>query len=85
MPVQLCLSVFSGVECGPKLMANAEHLRLLRQGVEVWNAWRAKEPTVPPDLSGADLSNALLSGLEADLGGANLTEANLSGADLGRA
>ena len=61
-------------------MANQEHLELLRQGVEAWNAWRAKEPSVRPDLSGADLSGANLS--EANLSGANLSGADLSGADL---
>ena len=36
-------------------MANEEHLELLRQGVEVWNAWRARQPPIMPDLEGADL------------------------------
>ena len=61
------------LEWGPKLVANPEHLDLLRQGVEVWNAWRAKEPSVRPDLSGANLY------------GANLVGANLSDTDLRRA
>jgi Pentapeptide repeats (8 copies) len=56
-------------------MANPEHLELLRQGVEVWNAWRAKEPSIRPDLSGANLSGA-------DLSGANLSRTYLRGADL---
>jgi hypothetical protein len=33
-------------------LANEEHLDLLRQGVEVWNAWRMKERSTKPDLSG---------------------------------
>ena len=33
------------VDCGPKLVANPEHLALIRRGVEVWNAWRTKEPS----------------------------------------
>ena len=37
-------------------MANPEHLELLRQGVDVWNEWRAKEPSIRPDLSEANLS-----------------------------
>jgi uncharacterized protein YjbI with pentapeptide repeats len=37
-------------------MANPDHLRLLCEGVDVWNAWRAKEPLAKPDLSKADLS-----------------------------
>jgi hypothetical protein len=76
------------LECGPKLMANPEHLELLRQGVEVWNAWRAKEPSIVPDLTKADLRRAKLS--TAYLGRVNLIEANLrratlSGADLSAA
>ncbi len=49
-------------------MANAQHLGLLRQGVDVWNAWRTEQPSVLPDLGQADLS------------GANLYAADLSGA-----
>jgi uncharacterized protein YjbI with pentapeptide repeats len=59
-------------------MANADHLKLLRQGVDAWNAWRAKEPRVRPDLSEANLS-------EADLAKATLSRANLSEARLSEA
>jgi len=38
------------VECGPKLVADSEHLELLGQGVGVWNDWRAQEPYVRPRL-----------------------------------
>jgi hypothetical protein len=31
-------------------MANKEHLAILRQGVAAWNAWRAANPNVRPDL-----------------------------------
>src|SRR3954447_7404155 len=69
-------------------MADEEHVALLRQGVEVWNKWRQKNPDVKADLhdadlSGADLDRANLGG--ANLGGANLRRANLNGADLRRA
>ena len=69
-------------------MANADHLELLQQGVDAWNAWRAKEPSIEADLfeanlSGADLSGTNLSG--ANLFGANLIRANLFGANLHRA
>jgi hypothetical protein len=74
-------------------MANPEHLQILEQGVETWNARREQTPyiymdgTYPPgirpDLSKANLSGANLSG--ADLDAANLSEANLSGADLRKA
>jgi hypothetical protein len=33
------------IERGPKLVANQEHLDLLRQGVDVWNAWRKSQRT----------------------------------------
>jgi uncharacterized protein YjbI with pentapeptide repeats len=77
-------------------MANPEHLAKLKEGVEMWNRWRAEHSEIvnpdlreaPPykaDLRGADLR-------EADLGDACLSRANLwetclqmadlSGADL---
>ena len=31
------------VDGGPKRVADPQHLALLQQGVDVWNAWRAKE------------------------------------------
>lgn len=42
-------------------MAIAEHLDILLQGKETWNAWRDANPEVIPDLSGADLSHIDLS------------------------
>jgi uncharacterized protein YjbI with pentapeptide repeats len=56
-------------------MANANHLKVLLRGVDAWNAWRRKEPSVNPDLSGANLDSADLLG--ADLRRANLSEARL--------
>jgi uncharacterized protein YjbI with pentapeptide repeats len=66
------------IGCGSKLVANPEHLDLLRQGVDVWNDWRTKISC--PDLSRADLSEWKLSG--ANLSRADLRRADLSGADL---
>jgi uncharacterized protein YjbI with pentapeptide repeats len=66
-------------------MANADHLKLLRQGINAWNAWRAEEPFIVPDLRWADLTEAKLITANlsnADLGGANLSKATLLGADL---
>lgn len=71
-------------------MANPEHLAILKQGGEVWNGWRNKNQDVTPDLSGANLKDAVLkeanlSGVVlflSDLSGANLTRANLIGAEL---
>ena len=70
-------------------MANEEHLKILKQGVEQWNNWRL-ENAIKPDLSGANLigANLLRAYLIdaylsfADLSGANLIDANLSGANL---
>src|SRR5580704_14118092 len=53
----------------PKPMANPEHLKLLHQGVDVWNAWKIREP-ITPDLRDARLTSA-------DLRGANLQNVNL--------
>ena len=73
-------------------MANKEHLKILKQGVEVWNNWRRAEEnfTLVPDLTKADLSDRdLREGYfrEVDFSGANLTKtnfryANLSGSDF---
>ena len=78
------------IESGPKLVADPEHLALVQQGVDVWNAWRAKEPSVRPDLSGINLQEMKRAG--ADLRDTNLGQtllnraylerANMSGADL---
>jgi Pentapeptide repeats (8 copies) len=61
-------------------MANQKQLDALMQGEEIWNDWREKNPTVIPELSGADLSDANL--ITANLSGANLYSANLSRATL---
>jgi hypothetical protein len=39
-------------------MANDEHVALLKQGVDAWNAWRRYNPDIRPDLSEANLSGA---------------------------
>jgi uncharacterized protein YjbI with pentapeptide repeats len=74
-------------------MANDEHLRIIKQGVPVWNAWRNENPSTLPDLGGArlpkvDLAGAMLKGASlsgAMLEGADLTGANLLGSYLFRA
>ena len=66
---------------------NADHLKMLRQGADVWNAWRRKVSSGAnirePDLFAAELRGADLAGT--DLGGADLSNANLSKADLSSA
>jgi hypothetical protein len=64
-------------------MANPEQLKILRSGVETWNAWRAAHHEQRLDLSKADLAGANLE--EANLAGANLTKACLARANLDRA
>ena len=74
-------------------MADHKQLEVIRQGVTTWNAWRAKNRTVRPNLARADLRGAFLEGAflegadlrEANLRVVNLRGANLRGADLRRA
>ena len=49
-------------------MPNAEHLKILKDGVAAWNKWRETANHLDPNLSGADLTRA------------NLSHANLRGA-----
>ena len=51
-------------------MANEEHLKILKQGVEVWNRWRGENPETRPDL------------VDADLIGTDFVGMNLRGSDL---
>jgi len=76
-------------------MANPEHLKILKQGVKVWNAWRRKNPDIKPDLSQTDLSKRVMiwpdlspdifvlsPNEEPDLITANLKEVNLKKTSL---
>lgn len=77
-------------------MANRDHLRILKQGVVLWNSWRVAARTSPDlsdanlrhldlqeiDFTNTDLQNASLNNTSLD--GANLTSANLTGACLWR-
>src|SRR6266566_1990187 len=76
-------------------MANQEHLDILKQAVDAWNAWREQHREVLPDFSVADLSKANLREVNfygsylygsyfyvANLRNANLRGAYLSGAKL---
>jgi hypothetical protein len=44
-------------------MAIEEHVALLTKGVAAWNKWRDEYPNVAPQIRGADLREANLSGL----------------------
>ena len=63
-------------------MANAKHLKILKQGVERWNKWRQDEGPCRPDLRSADLNGLYLNG--ANLSKADLIKAPISqgGRDL---
>ena len=66
-------------------MVNEEHYARLKESVQAWNEWRAKNLGIITDFIGANLSNAHLSGanlIGANLIGANLSNAHLSGARL---
>ncbi len=66
-------------------MANEQHLDILKRSVDGWNEWRQENPSVSPDLAGADLSRADLAVANlsrVDLAGASLIMANLNAADL---
>ena len=66
-------------------MANETHLRILKEGSDVWDRWRKQHPTTIPDLSGADIRGIDLGEAnlrDADLNGANLSEANLRDTDF---
>lgn len=69
-------------------MARDSDLKLIEQGVEVWNRERARQPGHRPDLRNAVLRGMDLAGADlrqADLTGADLSETKLQDADLHRA
>jgi Pentapeptide repeats (8 copies) len=80
MLTQLFRFWFRPSSAGQRFEADPEHLKILRRGVDTWNAWRAKHPSVRPNLRQVNLREANLIG--ADLTVADLVAANLSGADL---
>jgi uncharacterized protein YjbI with pentapeptide repeats len=66
-------------------MANPEHLQILKQGVEAWNACREQNKSIRPDLARTDLMMANLCGADlrkADLRYADLRQTDLRSADL---
>jgi len=66
-------------------MTKREQLAILRKGVDAWNAWRERNPSVDINLRKANLMGANLSGAYlkyVDLSSANLRGADLSYADL---
>ncbi len=66
-------------------MANANHLKILKQGAQAWGLWRQKNPGIRPDLSKSELSGTDLAGVNfrhAKLNYANLDQSDLHGANF---
>ena len=59
-------------------MADREQLKILKQGVEVWNAWREENPDAKINLRGAKLDGR-------DLSGANFRKADICGTSFRKA
>jgi len=64
-------------------MTEDAHIDILYEGVDAWNDWRRKHPSVRPLLTGEDLSEMDLTGI--NLGEADLTDAELFQTDLAEA
>lgn len=62
------------------MVADPEHVEILRAGVAAWNRWRDGNPDTRPSLASVNLNVALL--VDANLSGADLREATLAGALL---
>lgn len=75
-------------------MANPEHLKIIKQGVEAWNNWVMQNPSIKADLSQADLRSLQLGSIfrrgaheglalrGGDFSGAQLAGLNFDGANL---
>ena len=70
------------IETGVTNMAKVKHLRILNTGVQEWNKWRVNNPSIRPDLRGANLESKEL--IEVDLHKADLRGTNLMGANLSK-
>lgn len=69
-------------------MANPEHVHILQLGIDKWNAWRAQNPDIQPDLTMEDLREMDFQGWNferAQLHGAILTHASLQHGNFRRA
>ena len=66
-------------------MANDEHLLIIKQGSDAWNAWRRLNPDEKPDLTGITLSGKQAGNLRlahVDLSFATMKDTNLRGCDV---
>ena len=70
--------------------SNIEHLKILNQGVSIWNKWRIENPSILPNLRSINIENLNLKGINfsstnlslAKLSNIYLSEANLNSATL---
>lgn len=83
--IVVILSLLAG--CGAGLCPFRAHLRILEEGVDVWNQWREDNPEIRPvlayfrmELVGASLIGVNFS--DTSLSSSDLSEANLESADL---
>ncbi len=70
---------------GVEVMANPEHLAILKRGRVEWNQWRKENRQIAPDLCGTSLRGydlSLMNFRRADLTGAMLWEVDLRASDL---
>ena len=81
-------AIFEGVNADNEVLklisqstANPEHLKILKQGVSAWNAWRQENPRVTPILSNADL-HELTDMTRVNLSGVIMHGVNLAGVNL---
>ncbi|MBD1854798.1 MULTISPECIES: pentapeptide repeat-containing protein [Leptolyngbya] len=63
------------MEIGEKTVADDEQVKLLKRGAEAWNRWREENPSIAPDLRGADLRGRYFRDF-------NLDQADLRGARI---
>ncbi|ESA37310.1 low-complexity protein [Leptolyngbya sp. Heron Island J] len=61
-------------------MANEEHLKILKQGVDAWNRWYKDNPEALPKIVGSNFVGSLTHG--ADLNGSDLNNTKLKGSYL---
>jgi hypothetical protein len=64
-------------------VANEEHIKILKQGVEVWNKWRKDNPDITPDLTSTALNNLNLEGanlIKADFDRTSIIHSNFNNA-----
>ena len=47
-------------------MADQKQIKIIKRGVDIWNAWRMDNPSIIPDLTEADLRGLKLQKIDFD-------------------